>query len=620
MSNLKGQVTLFAIIAILIAAVVVFAVLLSRPFGLPSRFSPAEDEISRCISDSASDGLRVLGEQGGFIKAPEFEPGSEFAPFSSQIGFFGSIMPYWTYLSSNGQYKEQVPSIGQVQSQLNDYIKDSLEECSFDSLELKGFNLTFGDAENVQALIRDEEVFVDVEWPIVIEYQGSSRRFVSHSVKVKSSFGRLYGLAKKIYQKEKDTLFLESYTQDIISLYAPGTGVELTCSPKVWDKGQVTSDLLQALKGNIPTVKISGNYYDLGDKERGYFVKEIGVKLGKEQVGFLYDDKFPTKISIEPSSGEFLRADPIGNQEGLGVLGFCYVPYHFVYTVAYPVIVQIFDENYGLFQFPIIVSVENNLPRGSQVLEGFEDEVPALCRYKVQEFVVVTKDIYGKDVDADVSFKCAETSCTIGKSDDGIFEGVFPQCINGFVVAQKEDYVDAKEQVSTNEEGSVLLILKPKHTLDVRVLKDLEEIEDDESALIIFSSPEITQSIIYPTQKSVELADGNYKVTAYLFKEGKITLSAQEKQQCVDSPRGGFLGALGFTREECFTISQPEQELTQVTIGGGTGEVSFGEDELSASSFVGVEVNSNPLPKNVLELQEIYNKVFASSIGVVLHK
>lgn len=619
MSSKKGQVTLFVIIAIMLVASIALATFFGfRPFGLPSQVAPVEDQVLGCLNARALEGLEIMGEQGGYIELPEFEAGSEYAPSTSQLNFFGSVMPFWFYLSQNGVYREQVPSIRMMESQLSAYISQNAADCDFSQFEEQGYVVTVDQPSSVKVDIREDKVFVDAEWPVTVDYQQTSRRVTSHSTGVDSNFGKMYNLATALYDKHKGGKFLEEYTVDMLALYAPGTGVELTCSPKIWKKDEVRGEILSALKDNIPTVRVKGDYYSLSNKERSYFVKDLGLDLGGAQVNFLYDQNFPTKIEISPSSDDLLRADPIGNQEGLGILGFCYVPYHFVYTVTYPVVIQIFDERYGLFQFPVIVSVEDNKPRGERPIEATEGSIPMLCQNKLQTLEVSTIDLDGNDVDAEVSFKCANEVCRIGYTEDGKLETEFPQCANGFIIAKSEGYADAKTQVSTNEVESAEIVMKPKHTLDVVVLKDLVRLEEGETALVTFSSEDATESMFYPDQSRVNLVEGNYKVTSYLFKEGKIVLQAQTTEKCIGVPRKGLLGVLGLESEQCYTISQPAQELSQLTIGGGTTTVRLTEEDLAQANFVGVEIGSQPTPRNVLELQDVYNNIASSAINVVL--
>jgi len=620
MLNKRGQITLFVIVAILIVAIIAITFYFKGfgPFGLTGKIAPVEAKFLECIDDSAIKGLGIMGDQGGYIAVPEFEPGSEYAPFGSQFNFYGAIMPYWYYLSKSGEYKKQVPSINEIEKDLEEFIELEMVNCEITEFLQQGYDLTFEDPVGVEVDIRKDEVFIDVEWPINIDFGGSSRRVVSHSTKIESSFGGLYDLAIEVFDKEQSSLFLEDYTIDVLAVYAPGTGVEITCSPEIWRKSEVIEDLKEAFQLNVQTIKIDGDSYKLSDDERKYYVEDLAKPLKDRQVNFFYDKAFPTKIEVGPSEGDIMRADPIGNQEGLGILGFCYVPYHFVYTIAYPVIVQVFDENYNSFQFPLVVSIENNQPRGAERVEGPEDAGVELCEYLIQDFSVRTIDVSRNLVDADISFKCSGSTCHIGQASQGVLEAQFPQCINGFIVARKEGYADAKAQVSTNQGGNAEIIMRPKYKLDVRVLKDLEDLEEDESALITFTSDEASESIFYPTQDTITLAEGTYDVNSYLFSEGRIILEAQSIEKCVNVPRTGVFGFLGFEREDCYTINQPAQELNQLTIGGGKATTFLSDEDLKSASFIGVEIGSQPKPKSVLDLQDVYNNIALSTVGITL--
>jgi len=113
MSNKKGQIALFVIIAILLVATIGLVSYYQGfgPFGVPAKLAPIENRVLECMEDVTAGGIDILSVQGGYIALPEFEPGSEYAPFSSQLDFFGSVMPYWFYLSSTGEYKKQIPTI-----------------------------------------------------------------------------------------------------------------------------------------------------------------------------------------------------------------------------------------------------------------------------------------------------------------------------------------------------------------------------------------------------------------------------------------------------------------------------------------------------------------------------
>src|SRR3989338_5216272 len=121
----KGQVTIFIILAIAIAAgILLFFFFRSR---IISPFVPADLEnvysyYLSCIEAETLNGASILGQQGGYIETPAFSPGSEYMPFSSQLDFLGIGVHYWYYISGNGIANKQIPSKEMMESQLDDFL------------------------------------------------------------------------------------------------------------------------------------------------------------------------------------------------------------------------------------------------------------------------------------------------------------------------------------------------------------------------------------------------------------------------------------------------------------------------------------------------------------------
>ena len=104
MKNKSGQVTIFIIIAILLVAGVVAYFFLRGSLiktPIPENVQPIYTSFLSCLEDDTSTGISILQSQGGYIFLPEFEPGSRYMPFSSQLNFLGNPIPYWYYVSGN---------------------------------------------------------------------------------------------------------------------------------------------------------------------------------------------------------------------------------------------------------------------------------------------------------------------------------------------------------------------------------------------------------------------------------------------------------------------------------------------------------------------------------------
>lgn len=618
----RGQITIFIIIAIVIVAGVLAYFVLSGKIGqraLPKELSPAYNYFLSCIQEETQNAVLIMGSQGGYIEVPEFSPGSEYMPFSSQLDFLGTPVPYWYYISGNGIAKEQVPGKEKMESQIEDYLKAGVLECNFASFEQQGFGINLSEEIEADAKIQDNKIEITINVPLAISFGEISTLQNKHRTSVNSRLGKFYNLAKKIYDKEQEEMFLENYGVDVLRLYAPVDGSEIGCSPKIWLFDDVRKDLMDALAINVPAMKLKGDYYTLGKEENKYFVQDIGEKVDVD-VNFMYIKNWPFKLEAWPSEDGILKAEPVGLQEGLGMLGFCYVPYHFVYDFAYPVLIQIYDSE-EMFQFPVAVVIDKNMPRKALDVEGLPDVIPELCQYKNQEMEVYTYNTALESVEAQIKFKCFDTTCSIGETKtneqgDAYLSAMFPECVNGYIVASAEGYKTKKYLASTVESSVADIILDKKYNLSLEIQKQGTSL-GNEFAVITFNKDGEVLTLAYPEQKEVSLTEGQYEIKVYVYSSSNINLKGSSSEKCVDVPKSGILGIFGMTEEKCFTMQVPEQIVSFAVSGGGTQKYYIGESELQDSGKLIIDAASFTIPTKVEDIQINYNAVDASGLDVI---
>lgn len=590
MENKKAQVTIFIIIAILIVAGVAAFFLLrtsTMSSDIPSNFQPAYTSFLSCLEQDTFAGIGILQSQGGYIELPEFEPGSTHMPFSSQLNFLGNPIPYWYYVSGNNVQRENVPSLGDMESQLETFIESKVDGCDFNEYHEQGFEITT-DGPIVKAKIRDRTVEIDLNMDLAISQDDETVLVRSHNVIVSSSLGSLYDSARRIYDEEQENLFLEDYAIDNLRLYAPVDGVEITCSPLIWNAEVIFDELHEAIEANTLALKNEGS----GDD---YFNVDVPAN---HDVRFITSRDWSSSFEVSPTDGgPLLVSNPVGNQQGMGIIGFCYVPYHYVYDVKYPVLVQV-QEGDEIFQFPTAVIIENNNPRESLEVDAVESLVPELCTYRNTGVSVSVRDSKGASVKADISYECFGNKCNIGEtSDSGFLNDNFPQCVNGFVVAKAEGYRDSRNLFSTTETGSVNVVLEKIYTRDIQL--KLDGLNYNENAIIYFTGDDSTETVVYPEKRTVNLGRGQYEVKVYIYKDSSITIGATKTEQCIEVPRG-VLGVFGITKERCFDIEVPEQIISQALVGGGSEDYFIFESELINSNTIEISTEGFPIPE-VLE-------------------
>ncbi|MEI6849561.1 MAG: hypothetical protein WCK29_00835 [archaeon] len=596
----KGQVAIFVIVAIVIVAAIGIFFLVRANIGasnIPTEFAPVYSYYESCITFETKAALDLAGSQGGFVQLPALEPGSAYAPFSNQLNFVGLNVPYWYYLTSNGMVKQNVPSQSDMEKGIADYVAAHLDECDFSQFYAQGMTINYS-KPSVVVNLDNSKTSVVVSSSLSVSRNESSARRDKHSVDINTKIGKFYTLAKEIYAEEQKNQFLENYTMDTLFLNAPVDGVEISCSPKVWKSNEVASQLLTALENNIQSIKFQGNYYDLKNKEDKYFVVP---KTVDENVNLLYSKQWPTKLEINGDGvdSQLMVAKTVGNQPGLGVMGFCYAPYHFVYDLSFPVMVQISDNN-ELFQFPMAVVIDKNVPRQSNAVSIDETKTFDLCSGMNQDLSANVYDINLNPVDADLSFKCFDQVCPLGKTSNGIFNGKAPTCLNGYLITRADGFVEKKDLISTNEQNSIDVILNKNYNESIELYVDGTRFTSG-NAIVLFNGANSVSTTL-PDNSNVMLAEGSYNLSVYIYGNSSITIPASTKTQCTKVPQSGIMGFFGSTKEQCYNIDVPETSIESALIGGGQNEVYLLPSDLETGK-IKLEVSSLPVPTTMDQLQ-----------------
>lgn len=600
----RGQVTIFIIVAILIVVAVagffIFRGTLTKT-TVPANLEPAYTSFLSCVEENTLVGIDVLESQGGYIQLPEFESGSEYMPFSSQLDFLGNLIPYWYYVSGNNIERMQVPSKDFMAKELETFIEDKISTCNFDSYNNKGFEVFFDEA-NVAVTINDGDIIVDVDMDLSISLANESVIVSNHEVVVASKLGALYQSALDVYDYEQSNLFLEDYGLDVLRLYAPVDGVELTCSPVTWNAENVFNDLEDAIESNVAALKTADGAYTLRNNIDKYFIVDVSVP---QDVRFLNSKNWPKSFEVTPTRGPLLISEPVGNQPGLGIIGFCYAPYHFVYNVKYPVLVQVMDGN-EIFQFPMAVIIQGNKARDagltSEAVSAGEVE---LCQYKNTPVKVSVYNNLLEVVPSEIFYDCVGTTCEIGSTT--LFEplyDLFPQCVGGKIIAKADGYVDGEYYYSTTEPGEVDIIMQKKYEKEVRINLGSELYTKD--AIVTFTSDKISSSILYPEQTKVELAEGQYEVKVAIYRNSSLKLDGSSDEYCTEVPKEGLGAMFGLTDEKCFDIEIPGQVVSNALAGGGTEDYYILESELINSDYIEINAGSLPIPTTLEQLQDNY--------------
>jgi len=594
--NRAGQLTIFIILAILIVAIIIVFFVLKKDNlenKIPQEFTPVYNSFLSCIKEDISIGIDILETQGGYIYLPEYEPGSLVYPFSSQLNFVGISIPYWYYVSGSGFQKYRVPTVEDMQYELEKFLESRIKECNFDVYYQEGMTLSLGKPQ-IKANIQDDKVVFDLDMEFIASKGEDKFLAETHKIVVDSSLGSLYESALKIYSKEQEDLFLEKYGLDVLNLYAPVDGVEFTCSPKVWEANNIFNNLEEAIELNTLALKISD--------DKKYFSVDVPVEEGVN-ARFINSRNWTRSFEVLPSDENILMAKPIGNQPGLGILGFCYVTYHFVYNINYPVLVQVYKGN-EFFQFPLAVIIKGNKEREPLVGNAVGIDELELCKDKNTPTEVNVYNREGNSIDANISYNCFNERCDIGETRGGSLVEYFPQCVNGFVLAKTEGYADGRFIYTSVDPGQISIFLDKLYPLNISLKIDDKRYTGE--AIVNFISDENSKSVFYPLQKQVELSQGDYEIQVYVYKNSSLKLLKTTMEQCVDVPRGTIGGMFGLTKKQCFDIEYPEEVVSSALSAGGKEEYSIEEEGLKESRIIEINMEKLPDPTTLQQLQKNY--------------
>ena len=597
----RGQVTLFVVIAIIIVVGIALFFILKDKYSnidyLDKEVQPVYESFISCLEGTLDEGIQILGYQGGYIGLPEFVPGSIYRPTSSQLDLFGQPVAYWSYISGNNLASEQVPTKESMEDELSNYIEERLEMCDLSEYKSQGIFTYIGDG-NAVVDINSERVSLKITNPLNIYTESETYTLESHEITVDSKLGKFYDLAIKTYELERKTYFLENYALDALWTSSPVIGVDITCEPKVFVDEIIQENLSNALSTNIAYLKLKGNYYTLNSDLNKYFVVDLGNSVD-EEVNFMYSTSWPTKIEI---TGDHI-VTPVGIQQGLEILGFCYVPYHLVYDIDFPVMIQFMDDDF-IFQFPVVVSIKDNEILNLSKSTGGVSLNDEVCEIKNNELKVYTYDYELNPIETRLQYECMNSLCEIGstKSDgvDSYFEGAVPGCVNGKVIASADGYLSTTYTVEDPSTSVVNLLLEKKYSL-------MLDTGSQDRSTIYFNGEDYATTVSCPQQKTVDLVEGRYNVSMITYSSTTITLSQVQNEVCVDVPINTVGELFDITEKQCYPIENPQTEIDLAVIGGGSlSNIYITESELKRAATIKILGEEFEKPSSIEDLQENY--------------
>ena len=527
----RGQITVFIIIGLIVLFIIGTVLYITRTEVLRDfetdrpgvvkvlqQVQPLQDLVVSCIDRLGTDGLRKIGDSGGYIDTGQlsYNPASptegdavQFSPGA------GPIVAYWWYMKSKNTCEQncifdskrpQLRGSGlSIENQLSEYVTDNLRGClgNFEEYTKLGCKVEELGEPEVTANIAEDDIFFVGKYPLRAVCDRQSFEIEDYYFNIDLNLREIYNLATELTNYESQERILEGATKTLLSTFSE---VDSSKLPPIraldigppqpgtyWIKFEVIDKITGLLMAYIPVIQTSGvrNYRyisapaDVRDPERYEIVynRNFFVPLNTShpslEARFSYLDWWKPYFHLN-CNGQLCQADSLSN---FALLPFTINRYNFAYDLSYPVLVEVrnpssFNGQGYSFKFFLEQNMRNSdaftadLPpfRAVQPLEP-----PSIfCNPSQQTSGTVTVKV--KDGDnlkgmegARVSFICGENNCNLGSTTEGEYVSKFPRCLGGTLRITKTGYASYSTLLDTLREDplEVSLTLEPVRTLQV---------------------------------------------------------------------------------------------------------------------------------------------------------
>ncbi len=523
----KGQITIFIIIGLLLlvgigiylyvtsqAAIAPLEAQEAVVSKIPTEMQPLRNYVQDCLKITAKEALKKLGERGGYIEPRQgynpIEPTEgravQFAPDSELK------IPYWWHLSSknncvgNCEFSSERPSLENIKTQMDRYIKDKLPNClgEFANFKEQQYNIVPTGEIEPDTQMTSATVIVMLTYPLEITRGEERFEIKDYVTELPVSFYEIYSLATNITNIEAQYSFLEQMTRTLIDTFSrlsenalpPVSDMEFGFGRgKMWTKFDVERKISEILTSYVPLLKVTytKNYRYLPapngkDKKfyevlynRGFTVPVLEQHKSLE-ARFVYLPWWKPYTDLN-CNGQICQAEGISNTWGFlfGVRR-----YNFAYDVSYPVLVEIKQpgafggEGYS-FRYFLEANMRNNMPLAALeptlTVPSIMEQSTLLCTPQQRTSGNITVNVTtsaGAPVDgAEILYRCGKEVCDMGATVQGQLLTKFPRCLGGFVTATHRDYSNAIQQMDITDESdqSTSLVMGVGYPVDFSVKK-----------------------------------------------------------------------------------------------------------------------------------------------------
>ena len=201
----EGQITIWAIIAIVIVATILLFLFLRKEIEVPGEIFGTEIQliqyIDKCVMKNVNEGIDIMLPNGGFIEPAVYKR------------YKGINVGYLCYNSGNYYpcINQHPMLLNEMRDELKDYIEPEINNC-FDNLktELEKRNSAV-DMKNMQLEVEfaPDRVFVNINRELITKHNDATSKYEEFDIEIINPIYNLGRLAMEIASQEAEYCYFE---------------------------------------------------------------------------------------------------------------------------------------------------------------------------------------------------------------------------------------------------------------------------------------------------------------------------------------------------------------------------------------------------------------------------
>ncbi|MFA5258527.1 MAG: hypothetical protein WC979_04310 [Candidatus Pacearchaeota archaeon] len=183
----KSQVTVFIILAIIVASLILAAIVYrpNEDIKTPdvTKIDPINSFVIDCLKETGEDAVSYIGYTGGYFDLPSLSTDDNIA--------------YYFYAG-----EDLMPSKEKVEEQLSLYMNNMLSFCTKNFIDFPSYNITGGEVKT-KTKIENNSVIFSVDYPLTISKENNNYKLEKfEDTEIPARLGVVYSTSRKIMDEQ----------------------------------------------------------------------------------------------------------------------------------------------------------------------------------------------------------------------------------------------------------------------------------------------------------------------------------------------------------------------------------------------------------------------------------